>query len=571
MASNPEETEQRNSRSRHSRHIQASPVPVRRPRQMGNRPLKASLAVLSSAFLLATGVGYATIGNLNNQLAQASGLNLGSQSDGATDILLVGVDSRTDAQGKKLSQEEIDMLRAGEEEATNTDTMILIRVPNDGSSATAVSLPRDTYVETQDMGNMKLNGVYGTAKFEKTQAMEKSGATDAEAIDKASTEAGRKALIDTVGDLTGINVDHYAEVGLLGFVLLTDAVGGVDVCLNNAVDEPLSGAKFPKGYQTLDGPDALSFVRQRHDLPRGDLDRITRQQAYMASLANHILSSETLTNPSSLNSINDAVKRSVVLDEGWDIMGMATQMQSLAGGNVTFQTIPVTSIDGTGDYGESIVTVDSAQVHKFFADLAVKDEPAPEEKPEEAVDPNAPIESFNAKAYTVNVLNAGEVPGLAANLGSLVEGYGYKQGDVGNASESGISESQVNAKDKNDPAARALARQLGGLQVVEDPTLDEKEISVTLSGTYSGPGAYGVDVPLQDPNSPNVGTLTEGIRDLDGDGYEDSTDENSSDSGESSTPTTDSNGVVGQEGVTPDKPQLTQPLDAGSNAPMCVN
>src|SRR5699024_11442885 len=107
-----------------------------------------------------------------------------------------------------------------------------------------------------------------------------------------------------------------------------------------------------KGRSTLKGSQALSFVRQRHGLPRGDLDRITRQQAYMASLVNKVLSSKTLTDPSALNRINDAVERSVVLDQGWDVMSLATQMQDLAGGNVKFQTIPVTSIDGLGDTGE---------------------------------------------------------------------------------------------------------------------------------------------------------------------------------------------------------------------------
>ena len=67
--------------------------------------------------------------------------------------------------------------------------------------------------------------------------------------------------------------------------LITDALGGVDVCLKDAVYEPLSGADFPAGWQKLDGPKALSFVRQRHDLPRGDLDRVVRQQVVMASLA----------------------------------------------------------------------------------------------------------------------------------------------------------------------------------------------------------------------------------------------------------------------------------------------
>ena len=86
-----------------------------------------------------------------------------------------------------------------------------------------------------------------------------------------ATEAGREELIKTVANLTGVTVDHYAEVGLLGFALITDALGGVDVCLKDAVYEPLSGADFPAGWQKLSGPQALSFVRQRHDLPRGQV------------------------------------------------------------------------------------------------------------------------------------------------------------------------------------------------------------------------------------------------------------------------------------------------------------
>lgn len=319
--------------------------------------------------------GHFTFGNIGSDLSQAGGLNLGDQKDGATDILLVGIDSRTDAHGKELTQSEIDMLRAGEEDTTSTDTIILIRVPNDGSSATAVSIPRDTYVDGgSDLGNVKLNAVYGQTKFYKTKELEEEAATagdqsNEQEIEKESSQAGREALVTTVADVTGITVDHYAEVGLLGFVNLTNAVGGVDVCLNNAVDEPNSGAKFPAGQQTLDGQDALSFVRQRYDLPRGDLDRITRQQVYMASLANKVLSTSTLTSPSKLSDLRSAIESSVVLNEGWDVMGLATQMQNLAGGNVTFETIPVTSIDGTGDAGESVVTVDKNQVHAFFDDL----------------------------------------------------------------------------------------------------------------------------------------------------------------------------------------------------------
>ena len=147
--------------------------------------------------------------------------------------------------------------------------------------------------------------------------------------------------MDTVSNLSGIKIEHYAEVGLLGFVLLTDAVGGVDVCLNEAVDDEFSGAKFKAGRQTLNGPDALSFVRQRHGLPRGDLDRVVRQQVFMASIVNKVLSSGTLSSPTKLAELSSAVRRSVNLDGNLDPAQFAVQMQNLGGlAIVQFSTYP---------------------------------------------------------------------------------------------------------------------------------------------------------------------------------------------------------------------------------------
>ena len=254
--------------------------------------------------------------------------------DGAIDILLVGMDSRTDAHGNPLSADELATLHAGDDVSTNTDTIILVRIPNNGKSATAISIPRDSYVKAPGLDKTKINGVYGQVKLDKMkQLVEQQGMDPAEAEPKA-VEAGREALIKTVADLTGVTVDHYAEIGLLGFALITDALGGVDVCLKDAVYEPLSGADFPAGWQKLNGAQALSFVRQRHDLPRGDLDRVTRQQVFMASLAHDIISGQTLSSPSTLGRLQQAVQRSVVLSDGWDIMDFVQQMQKLAGGNV---------------------------------------------------------------------------------------------------------------------------------------------------------------------------------------------------------------------------------------------
>src|SRR5882757_118353 len=181
--------------------------------------LSRVLAVaVALAIVIGTGVAWGKIRSFESGINHISSIALGEGGeDGAIDILLVGLDSRTDAHGNPLSQEELATLRAGDDESTNTDTIILI------------SIPLDSYVATPGGNKMKINGVYGSAYFEKkTELVEQKGMDPAQAEPEA-TEAGREALIKTVANLTGVTVDHYAEIGLLGFALITDALGGVNV------------------------------------------------------------------------------------------------------------------------------------------------------------------------------------------------------------------------------------------------------------------------------------------------------------------------------------------------------
>lgn len=491
---------------RHSRDIQPSPTKAAPTQQKGGKPLKALVSVLSVMVLAFSAVGYLAIGRLGGEMASVGNLALGGGSgfkqdavDGAMDILLVGSDSRTDAQGNPLSREELDSLNAGEAGGEeNTDTIMLIRIPNDGSRATAVSIPRDTYVNEGELGNMKINGVFSTHKdmvveqmtLENEEAVAAGNDavhTDKE-IEQEGTAAGRAALLDQIHSLTGIEVDHYAEIGLLGFVLLTDAVDGVEVCLNNDVNDPMSGADFKAGRQTISGAKALTFVRQRYGLPRGDLDRIVRQQAYMASLVNKMLDTGTLTNPSTLADVSKAVERSVVIDEGWDVMGFATQMAGLAGGNVTFSTIPVTSIDGVGDFGESIVTVDVDEVHAFMDDLARTEEETA------AAQPSADNSEGNSAGITpvaedinLQVLNAGSIAGLAAGVSGWLTGTGYNVENTGNAMPGVYWESQIVAADPTDERVVALAEQMGGLPVTANAELEPDTFIVITADDYAGP------------------------------------------------------------------------------------
>jgi LCP family protein required for cell wall assembly len=435
--------------------------------------------VLTLVVVLGTGIAWSNVRSFEDGIFHMYAASLGKGGDdGAIDILLVGLDSRTDAHGNPLSPEELAALRAGDEEATNTDTIILIRIPNNGKSATAISIPRDSYVAAPGLGKTKINGVYGQIREAKRTSLVKAGVSAQSAMAQG-TEAGRDALIKTVADLTGVTVDHYAEIGLLGFSLITDALGGVDVCLKGPVFEPLSGADFPAGQQRLNGPEALSFVRQRHDLPRGDLDRVVRQQVVMASLAHRVISGKTLSSPSTVKRLEAAVQRSVVISSGWDVMDFVQQMQKLAGGNVAFATIPVLDGAGWSDDGmQSVVRVDPHQVQEWVAGL-LNDQA--KGKTEEL--------AYTPAKTTADVVNDTDINGLAAAVSDVLSSKGFTAGTVGNNESGHVKGSQVRTAKTDDLGAQAVAKELGGLPVVADPSLAQGSVKVVLANDYTGPGS----------------------------------------------------------------------------------
>ncbi len=441
--------------------------------------VRVTATALTVLVVLGTGIAWTNVRSFEDGIFHMSAASLGKGGDdGAIDILLVGLDSRTDAHGNPLSAEELETLRAGDEEATNTDTIILIRIPNNGKSATAISIPRDSYVSAPGLGKTKINGVYGQTRETRRANLVKAG-DSAEHAAAQGTEAGREALIKTVAELTGVTVDHYAEIGLLGFALITDALGGVDVCLKEPVFEPLSGADFPAGQQRLSGPEALSFVRQRHELPRGDLDRVVRQQAVMASLAHRVISGKTLSSPTTLQRLEAAVQRSVVLSSGWDVMDFVQQMQKLAGGNVAFATIPVLDGAGWSDDGmQSVVRVDPHQVQDWVSGLLHNQD---EGKTEEL--------AFTPAKTTASVVNDTDINGLAAAVSDVLSAKGFTPGPVGNNVGGHVKGSQVRAAKSDDVGAQEVARQLGGLPVVADTSIAPGTVRVVLANDYSGPGS----------------------------------------------------------------------------------
>ncbi|MET7993035.1 LCP family protein [Amycolatopsis sp. NPDC005232] len=407
--------------------------------------------------------------------------------DGAIDILLVGQDSRTDAQGNPLPREVLDMLHAGIADGEKqTDTMILVHIPQNGEHAVAISFPRDSWVEiTGGFGKHKLNSAYVYAYNDTFKTLQNHGDADLKDVDEKSKVAGRKNLVATLEKFIGKPgmIDRYAEVNLASFYEITKAIDGVDVCLNSAVKEKKSGVDLPAGRQSISGVQALAFVRQRYGLPNGDLDRIARQQAFLSGLANKVLSGDVLTNPGKIAQLVAAVKKSVVLSEGWDLTEFAEQMRGLTGGNVEFHTIPTQGNAVIG--GADVLRVDPAQVQAEVDRLTSDGTPD--------TPTSTPATLPGAGAVTVELFD-GSGADVATQTHTLLQGKGFQlAGDTMLSTRA----STVIRYNPADDAALALVRQaLGGdLEAEPDSDVTAGHVRVLLGKDRRGAGAGSGSTP----------------------------------------------------------------------------
>ncbi|MFI5666787.1 LCP family protein [Streptomyces sp. NPDC051704] len=404
-----------------SAHRRKTSHPARRPRR-GRRPRRIARTLLVTACALAVmaaaGAWY-VYRDLAGSIGSSKALQGAEKSKyGDTNILLMGLDSRRDQNGEKLPEEVLDKLHAGSSDigGYNANTLILLHVPGDGSRAKAFSVPRDDFVEVSGgpgapaQGKDKIKKAYGLAKAKEEERLSARGVKDRRQLEREGREAGRKAQIETVRNFLGVPIDHFAELNLAGFHHLADALGGVPVCLKKPVQDKYSGADFPAGRQTLNGQQSLAFVRQRHGLDMGDLDRTKRQQAFLAGATQKLNSAGTFTDPVKLMKLVDAAKQDVVTDEGWDLMSFVKQAKNLSGGKVAFTTLPVERFGR--NHGEDINVVDDMKIKRLIAEQigpgasASASAPSPGDGPEASPGPG------------------GAAPAPAASGGPAIDGGG---------------------------------------------------------------------------------------------------------------------------------------------------
>ena len=246
----------------------------------------------------------------------------------------------------------------------------------------------------------KIDQAYGVSMFYEQQKLRaQHPAMSQDQLAFLGNEAGRTAAVATVEKLTGVHIDHFAEVNLDGFYELAKVLGGVEVCLNHPVHDVNSGANFPAGAQHLDAAQALAFVRQRDGLPNGDLDRTHRQQAFLDSVLHQLRTEGVLSDLAKMQALLSVARQYAITDAGWNLLDFALQARNLTSGNLVFHTLPIQgfeTIDGQDANAVSPAAIRAIVRAAFY--------PAPSQPA-----------AHHAPA-TVDVLNGGSTAGLAERL-----------------------------------------------------------------------------------------------------------------------------------------------------------
>jgi LCP family protein required for cell wall assembly len=388
----------------------------------------------------------------------------------AVNVLLMGSDSREGQTSKKYGDPD---LYTGE----RSDTTILLHLSADRSFATAVSIPRDTWVMLPECN---VDG-------------ETVGAFEAK-FNTAFEIGGPGCTVKLVEQMTGLTIDNFAVIDFEGFKNVVNALGGVEVCLTEPASDPASDLELPAGTSVVSGEQALSFVRARKTLSDGsDLSRIKRQQAFLSSMIREASSTGLLLNPVKLYSTLDAATSGLTTDPGLadiDVLrDMALSVRGMAPGDIAFLTMPWVE---RGD-GENVL-VDEASAAPLWESIASD---TPWIKPKKSADDSTsttktPDITVQPAEISVRVLNGSGIAGRAAEVAAALEAQGFTVVEIGDADSSAYTTSEIRHDAASAEAARTVLAALPGATTVADDATTT--ITIILGTTYAAVESVVADV-----------------------------------------------------------------------------
>jgi LCP family protein required for cell wall assembly len=317
------------ARRRLAAHIAAS------KRARMQRTLALVTSALSALVLLTAGSGWLLAGYVSSHLGRVNAGTAGTPASGPLNILLAGVDVRSG-----LGKREQRVLHVGHATGHNSDTLMVVHIAGDHKHIEVVSLPRDSWVRIPGFGMNKINAAFGLG--------------------------GPKLMVKTVERATGLVINDFVEVNFLGFVKIINALGGVDICLPYAVNDPYTGLHMAAGRHHVNGIRALQFARDRHSFALSDLARIGDQQQLLSSILSEAAGSGTLANPVKFSRFLSAATSATKVDQKLDVTGLADQLRFIRPSAVSFTTVPLASTNFIAPNGESAVLWNKSAAGALF-------------------------------------------------------------------------------------------------------------------------------------------------------------------------------------------------------------
>jgi LCP family protein required for cell wall assembly len=459
--------------------------------------------------LVVSGAAYGYISYLNSKITHFGSLCIRNCKDvsevAGENFLLVGVDSRAGDNSTGVNAGLADASTSGE----RSDTTLLVHIGGGGGRVDALSFPRDTLMTIPS---------YTTPSGHVIPAHQaKFNAAFAEGADADPKHGGGPQLLTAmISDSFNLKVDHYVQVDFAGFQRIVQALGGVTVCLTHATYDPTgTGFRSSAGIHKLDAVRALQFVRQRDGLPGGDLDRINRQQRFLAAILRETLSAGTLTNPSKLNEVLTAALSSVTVDNGTNLDDLETlgkKLKGLSSGGVHFFTLPTGNGYLDGDLGD-VLPIDAAKAQPLVQAIHDDVDPTKVTAPTKAAASPTPAVAA-APLSTVHVTSIGNgsgVRGASAAAETKLRAQGVTVDSI--ATVPSATATTISYGSGAEAQARALLPLFPGSTVASDPTATAGTVHVTLgsgttaSSTASAAASPSAARPTTQTNFATNGTL----------------------------------------------------------------
>ena len=289
------------------------------------------ISISTLAISAVSALAFGTVSASINKIDAFAGIDKRPERvSSAINYLLVGSDTR-----EGLSKAELKALRVGSVKTAagkRSDTMLLVHISKARDKAVLVSIPRDSFALIPQ--HLNKSGKTIPATYSK--------------INSAFNWGGAPLLIQTIEEMTELKIDHYIEVNFAGFAKVVDSLGGIEVCTKKDIDDPKSHLVLPAGVHTLNGIDALKYVRTREFDGLGDIGRMQRQQAFMSSVFKKATSAGVLLNPVTMTNFINSSLSAVTTDEGLknsDLITLAKQLKSLATSNIRTLTVPLSNLN----------------------------------------------------------------------------------------------------------------------------------------------------------------------------------------------------------------------------------